>query len=61
VPVSQDFELLTWCCVVEPELTFSEEQREECFMNAIVLSQNPFGLALKIFNAVDVVFAFSKF
>jgi len=29
-------------------------------MNAIVLSQNPFGLAPKILNAVDVVFAFYK-
>jgi len=29
-------------------------------MNAIVLSQNPFGLAPKILNAVDVVFAFCK-
>jgi len=29
-------------------------------MNAIVLSQNPFGLASKILNAVDVVFAFYK-
>gem|GEM_PF-851589 len=29
-------------------------------MNAIVLSQNSFGLAPKIFNAVDMVFAFGK-
>jgi len=29
-------------------------------MNAIVFSQNPFGLLPKIFNAVDMVFAFGK-
>jgi len=29
-------------------------------MNTIVLSQNPFSLAPKIFNAVDMVFAFGK-
>jgi len=29
-------------------------------MNALVLSQNPFRLAAKIVNAVDVIFAFGK-
>jgi len=29
-------------------------------MNAIVLSQNSFGLVPKVFNAVDVIFAFGK-
>jgi len=29
-------------------------------MNAIVLSQHPFGLVPKIFNPVDVIFTFAK-
>jgi len=52
--------LLAWGSIVELELTFFEEQRERCLMNAIVLSQYSLGLTPKIFDAVDVVFSLGK-
>jgi len=59
-PVPQDFELLTWCSIVESELTFFQEQRERFFMNAIVFSQHTLGLTPKILNPINMVFAFGK-
>jgi hypothetical protein len=47
--------------VLEADLTFFEKQIELTMRNSIELSQMSLRLIPKVFNAVNVIFAFSKF